>query len=200
MTALRVLALDLATRTGLAHTHDSAGRERLAVRTIDAGLRPLHDQIDLIEMEVRKACGAPSGRLTNLDAKPDLVAVEGTFSRPGGSDYPLHALRANVLQWFHRQGIPYVEVAPATLKVWATGSGATRGENKVTKQRVCECIVATYGRFLHVNPRDDNAADAVAILTLTLAAYGQALTDVPLHNKRALAAVTWPTLAAKAVA
>jgi crossover junction endodeoxyribonuclease RuvC len=193
---MKVIGLDLSTAaSGMAQTHDSAGRPRLSVRTIDSAKRPLHDQIDMIELAVRQACGAAVGRAVNPDARPDLVMVEGTFSREGGSDYPLHAVRAVVLQWLHRQRIPYVDVQPLTLKMWATGSGATRGKNKVSKTGVCAAIVATYGRFLHINPRDDNACDAVALLTMGLAAYGQPLADVPETHRRALDSISpWPQL------
>jgi crossover junction endodeoxyribonuclease RuvC len=196
VTGLRVIGLDLSTAaSGMAQTHDSTGQPRLSVRTIDTAKRPLHDQIDMIEMAVRKACGWVNGFPAWPGHRPDLVVVEGTFSREGGSDYPLHAVRANVLQWLHRQRIPYVDVQPLTLKMWATGSGATRGKNKVSKAGVCAAIVATYGRFLHINPRDDNCCDAVALLTMGLAAYGQPLADVPETHRRALASIsTWPTL------
>lgn len=193
---LRVVALDLSPRaTAIAHTHDSHGDPRLAVRTLDTAMRPLHQQIDRIEIAVRRACGAPSaGGRPRPGCAPDLVVVEGTFSRPGGSDYPLHAVRGCVLQWLYRQGIPYVDVAPATLKVWATGSGATSGANKVTKDKVCAGIVAAYGHLLAINPRDDNACDAVGLLTLGLAAYGQPLAAVPDRHRRALQVPQWPVL------
>lgn len=193
---LRVVGLDLSTSSsGIARTHDSTGEPRRSVASRDTSLRPLHEQIDIIEIDVRRACGVPKTGGAPLDhGRPDLVVIEGTFSRPGGSDYPLHALRGCVTQWLHRQRIPYADVKPSTLKVWATGSGSTRSENKVTKDRVCAAIVATYGPFLLINPRDDDACDAVALMTMGLAAYGQALVDVPRTQTRALAVPTWPAL------
>lgn len=182
---LRAVALDISpSATAIARTHDGGGDPRLSVATIDSALRPLHQQIDIVDYAVRRA----------LASEPDVVIVEGTFSRPGGSDYPVHAVRAVALQAVYRRKVPYVDVQPATLKVWATGSGATRGENKVTKDKVCAAVVATYGLLLNINPRDDNACDAVALLSMGLAAYGQPLADVPQSHRRALAAVTWPEL------
>lgn len=198
MSGLRVVALDVATRTGLAHTHDSTGQACLAVRTVAADLLPLHAKVDAIEMDIRKACGAPTGRIRDRAKAPDLVIVEGTFSRPGAADYQLHAMRAVPLQWLYRNGIPYVEVAPSTLKAYATGSGSTRGENKVGKDKVRAAVVATYGRLLNIDPRDDNQCDAVVLLAMCLDAYGQPLAPVPQTHRRALAAVTWPSLAAVA--
>lgn len=193
---LRVVGLDLSTAaTAIAATHDSAGRERLAVHTVagTAG-RPLHEQIDRIEMAVRRSCGYGSGNQV-LGTPADLVVVEGTFSRPGAADYPLHALHGNVKQWLHRRGIPYVDVAPATVKVYATGSGATQGENKVTKDKVIEAVVATYGLLLHIPARDDNACDALTLLAMGRDAYGQPLVEVPQVRRRAVDSVTWPELA-----
>lgn len=193
---LRIVALDLSTAsTAIAQTHKSTGEAWLSVQTVpDTEGRPLHVQIDRIEMAVRQACGRGSGNVWLGPGQAHLVVIEGTFSRPGGSDYPLHALHGNVKQWLYRCGIAYADVAPASLKVWATGSGATRGVNKVTKAKVRPAIVATYGRFLHINPNDDDACDAVGLLTMGLAAYGQALADVDPKHARALEAVTWPEI------
>ncbi|MEV6633912.1 hypothetical protein AB0M54_24490 [Actinoplanes sp. NPDC051470] len=181
---LTVVGLDLSPTAGIAQTHASNSEPRLSVQSVNAAGRPLHIQADTLQRAVMQAC----------KVRPDVVVIEGTFSRPGGSDYQMHHIRACVTQWLFRQGIPYADVQPSTLKVWATGSGATRGENKVTKDKVCAGVVAMYGRFLHINPRDDDACDAVAALTLGLAAYGQPLTEVPDTHSRAIRAVTWPTL------
>lgn len=191
---MRAVALDLSTAaTAIASTHDSTGLPRLAVYTVpDTDQRPLHTQIDRIDMAVRRACGYGSGNVGLGDSTPDIVAIEGTFSRPGGSDYPLHALHGNVKQWLHRRGIPYVDVAPKTLKVWATDSG------DATKRDMCAAVVAAYGRLLAINPNDDNACDAVALLSMCLAAYGQPLAEVPQSQQRALKVPKWPDLMAVA--
>ena len=195
---LRAVALDLATATGLARTHDTNGEPRLTVDTIDTSLLPLHKKIDVIEYRLQRACGVPEGggRL-DLRVKPDVVVIEGTFSRPGAADYLLHALRGNVTQWLYRRGIPYVDVQPSTLKVWATGSGATRGDNKVGKDKVRAAIVATYGGLLNINPNDDDACDAVALLSMVLAQYGQPLVELERlghTGARALEVPAWPEL------
>lgn len=188
---LRVLGLDLKPAgSGIARTFDSDGSRRLSVTTVGMPMRPVYDQVDAVEYAVRRA----------LAAEPHIAAIEGTFSRPGGSDYGQHAVHFAVTRALRRRGVPWVDVAPSTLKVWATGSGATRGENKTTKDKVCAAIVATYGQFLHINPRDDDACDAVALMSLALAAYGQPLAEVPQSHRRALAAVKWPNLANPGVA
>ncbi|GAA2681839.1 hypothetical protein [Actinoplanes palleronii] len=194
---LRLVALDLSMRaTAIASTHSPKGAERLAVYTVaNTEGRPLHVQIDEIEAHVRQSCGFGTGGVLLGGDRPDLVIIEGTFSRIGGSDYPLHALHGVIKQWLYRRQIPYAEVAPSTVKVWATGSGATSGENKVTKDKVIKGVLATYGHLLNINPRDDNQADAVSLLTLGAAAYGQPLADAPQNRQRAIRSVTWPDLA-----
>ena len=86
-------------------------------------------------------------------------------------------------------------MSPATLKIWATGSGASSGDNKVTKLHVVEAIIAAYGGLLNI-PRDDNACDAVALMSMGLAAYGQPLAEVPETHRRALDSIRWPELKA----
>lgn len=188
---LRMVALDLSTAaTAIAVTHDPAGAARLAVHTVaGTGTRPLHEQIDLIEMAVRRACGYGSGNQFLGRGRVDLVVIEGTFSRPGPSDYPLHALHGNVKQWLYRRQIPYANVAPSTLKVWATGGG------DATKRDMVAGVLADYGRLLNINPADDNQADAVGLLSMGLAAYNQPLADVPEEQRRSLRVPSWPTIA-----
>ncbi|GIE35932.1 hypothetical protein Ait01nite_089770 [Actinoplanes italicus] len=199
MRPLRVVGLDLSTAaTGIASTHASTGEPQLWTQVIDTSKRPLRVQTDIIDMAVRRACGYGSGNRLIGAARVDVVVLEGTFSRKSGSDYPLHHVRANVLQWLWRMGIPVVDVSPATVKVWATGSGATRGVNKVTKNKVIEATIATYGHLLNI-PRDDNACDATALMSLGLAAYGQPLAPMP-HGRAAevIDGICWPTLALEA--
>jgi crossover junction endodeoxyribonuclease RuvC len=186
MAPLWVLGLDLATVSGIARTHDATGQPRMSVTTVDTSGLPLHDRINETEVYIRRVCGAGS-----VVQRPDLVVVEGTFSRRGGgaADYPLHAVRACVLQWLHRQRVPYLEVAPATLKVWATGKGTA------TKRDVVARVIADYGRHLNI-PADDNAADAVALMAMGLYAYGQALAEVTPEQARAVKTLAgrWPSL------
>lgn len=171
------------------------GEPFLSVYTVPGtSARPLHEQINTIETHVRRACGAKVGDRP-AGQRPDLVVIEGTFMRMAGSDYPLHALHANVKQHLWRRNIPYIDISPATLKVWATGSGSSRGATKVTKDKVMEAVIAAYGALLLIPPRDDNATDAVALLTMGLAAYHQPLAPVPsMNHAKALKGLKWPAL------
>jgi crossover junction endodeoxyribonuclease RuvC len=179
--ALKVLGLDLKPAgSGIARTHDSDGELRRSVARIGRSLPSVYDQIDIVEYAVRKAC----------DAEPDIAAIEGTFSRPGASDYGQHAIHFAITRALRKRKVPWVDIAPATLKVWATGKG------DATKRDMCAAVVATYGRFLHINPNDDDSCDAVALLSMALAAYGQPLAEVPESQRRALKVPKWPTLGA----
>lgn len=181
-----MIGLDLSTSSaGIAHTHWHDGTPRLGCRTVKTGLHSLHRKIHHVLSDVAAVA----------KSRPHLAVIEGSFSRPGASDGPLHMLRGVVLHWLWVQQIPYVDVQPSTVKVWATGSGATNGENKVTKDRVIEAVVSTYGRMFTIDPRDSDQCDAVALLTLGMAAYGQPIAPVGSHQRRALASPKWPTLA-----
>lgn len=184
---LRMVALDLSNAaTAVASTHDPRGEAFLSTFTIPGtGGRPLHEQIAAISHVVRRSCGNAA---LMYPWKPDLVVVEGTFTRMNASDYPLHALHSQIKQWLWQRSIPYVDVAPTTLKVWATGNG------KALKPEVIAAVIATYGHLISINPKDDNQADAVALLTMGLFKYGQPLADAPLAHRRALKPVQWPEL------
>lgn len=181
---IRAVGLDLSTAaTAVASTHDAYGQPFLSVFTVpDTAKRPLHEQVALIKRAVRRVCGIGSAR-TNPDAPdlPDIVLIEGTFSREGApaQDYPLHAVHACVKQLLWEKRIPYKDVSPGTVKIWATGRGDMRGPSKVTKRDVVSAIIAAYGKAMLINPADDNQADAVALLSMVCAQYGQAIVETP---------------------
>lgn len=190
-TKLRLVALDLSTTgTGVAWSCDHHGRESVGCRTVVSrwGADRPHDRIHDILSDIAAA----------VKCKPHLVVVEGgSYGSSGNQVDQLAGLRWVVRHWLWSQKHRYVEVAPATVKVWATGSGATSGDNKVTKQAVREAITATYGRYCHIG--DSNQADAVSMLTLASRAYGQPLAAVTDQKQtRALQSVQWPDLATDA--
>ncbi len=181
---IRVLGLDLKpARSGIAQNYDPAtGVEALTVTAVGKPGRPLHVQIREIERAVLHRVSA---------FRADVAFIEGTFSRPGGSgsDYGQHAVHFAATHILWAKGISWVDVAPGTLKVWATGSGALRGAGKVTKDRVIAGVIADYGRFMNIPAGDDDCADAVALLTMGCAAYGHPLCMVPKGQARALSSL-----------
>lgn len=191
MTELRLVGLDLSlTGTGAASTHDHHGDPVLTCRTLASrwGADRPHDRLNDIL----------AGIAAVMRCEPHLVVVEAaSYGSVGNAVDQLAGLRWITRHWLWSRGIRYVEMAPATVKVWATGSGATSGENKVTKQRVREEITATYGHLVHVASHDE--ADALSMLSAACAAYGQPLARVTMPKKtRALGTVKWPTLATEA--
>jgi Holliday junction resolvasome RuvABC endonuclease subunit len=177
---LRVLGLDLKpARSGVARTHASDGEPRLSVNGVGIGnLWSIYPQVRAVYSPIAKA----------LNMEPDLVVIEGTFSRPGGSDYGQHAVHFMVTELLDRRGIPFVNVSPKKLKVFSAGNG------DATKRDVCAQVVADYGRLLHIDPNDDDACDAVAAMAFGLAGFGQPLTTVPEKQRRALDGFVWPKL------
>lgn len=193
MAALRLLSLDLSLQaTGMAWTCDRHGKHGVGCRTIDTrGWNPKnpHKRLDFILRDIAAATGC----------RPQLVVIEGAaYSASGSAVDQLAGLRWLAKQWLWSKKFPYVEVAPATLKVWATGDGRS-GKRRTTqadgseREGVFEAITATYGGLCSI--RDPDQADAVALLSLACAAYGQPL--APVTNPKQLKATKvpqWPTL------
>lgn len=181
---LRVVALDLSlTATGIAVTHDQVGEPRLSCRTVTPRRRPTATVIDHQRLhETFQAVAAAVG------CKPDLVVIEFLphVTGTGGAPLRLAELHGALKHWIFSRGLTYVDVAPQHLKTYATGKGNAK------KAEVREAVTARYGRLLHIHSEDE--ADSVALMALALDAYGQALADVPAHNRTAVAAVKWPNL------
>lgn len=104
----------------------------------------------------------------------DLSVLEGfAFARPNQS-HILGALGYMVRMWLWKHEIPFVLVAPATLKKWTTGSG--KAKKDVMLREVC--------RRWDVVIDDDNAADAYALLRLGEALVGQYNEDLTEFQKQ----------------
>ncbi|SCL32168.1 crossover junction endodeoxyribonuclease RuvC [Micromonospora nigra] len=190
MTELRIVALDLSlAATGVAATHDHHGRAGLLARTVHTA-RTAHGATDMDHQRVNAVLADVAAA---VKCRPHLVVIEWLplFDGKGATTLRLAELHGVIKHWLHHQGITYVDVHPPEVKTWATGKG------NANKTQVLEAVTATYGRLLHVDGHDQ--ADAVALLTMALAAYGQQL--VPLHSphhRRAIGNVRWPDLATEA--
>ncbi|MER7164523.1 crossover junction endodeoxyribonuclease RuvC [Micromonospora sp. NPDC000207] len=189
MTALRLVALDLSlAATGVAATHNHHGEAGLLARTVHTA-RTAHGATDMDHVRVNAVLRDVAAA---VKCRPDLVVIEWLplFDGKGATSLRLAELHGVVKHWLHHQGLTYVDVHPPEVKTWATGKGSAN------KKQVQEAITATYGRLLHIDGHDQ--ADAVALLTLAQAAYGQPLATVTAHQRRALGNVKWPTLATEA--
>ncbi len=128
-----------------------------------------------------------AGTISLYDA--DLVVIESPSlgqARQGGT------LDRNGLWWLIVDGLysrPIVDIAPSTLKVYATGKGnASKGA----------VIEAATRRYSHVaTDGDDNRCDALVLAAIGHHLLtGKALVDLPLTHTRALDKVARPGVAA----
>lgn len=126
----------------------------------------------------------------------DLVVVEGpAMASSHGQQHDRSGLWWLILDDLIGRGLTVVEVPPLTLKVWATGSGATSGPNKVTKARVVREVRRDYGHLFDIPSEahgGSDIADAIALATLGAAHLGEPLVEVPTSHLRALRKVRWP--------
>lgn len=99
---------------------------------------------------------------------------------------PIAMVHGVVRTALNRVGVPYVTVAPATLKAFATGSG--RGDKT-------PMVMAAYKRAGR-EFGDDNQCDAWWLRAAALDWYGQPEFELPKAQRERLAKVTWPDLTA----
>ena len=85
-------------------------------------------------------------------------------------------------------GVPFVLVAPATLKKYVTGKGNAKKP---------DMRMAVYQRF-GLDLPDDNRVDAFGLRAMGLDAYGAPLAQMPAVNRESLDKVTWPAIGAAA--
>jgi Holliday junction resolvasome RuvABC endonuclease subunit len=102
----------------------------------------------------------------------------------------IYGVQAVVRAALIREGIPYVELSPGTVKKFATGSG--------TADKTAMAMAA-YKRAGLEFP-DDNACDAWWLRLAGLWAMGHAFIDMPKANCEGLRKVAWPDLEKEAAA
>jgi Holliday junction resolvasome RuvABC endonuclease subunit len=174
---IKVIGLDLKpARSGIAVNFDrETGEPRVTTGATEPAEKDLHDRVSHTELAVMWRC---------LAHQPDIAFVEGTFSRGTASDYGQIAVHFGVTRVLRRLGVPWVNVQATTAKLWAAGSGSA------SKDDVARGLIQSYGRVVHLDPRDDDAADALALLTLGAAACGQHVPGpVPERNRKAASTV-----------
>lgn len=164
--AIRILALDLSlTATGWAWRDDTgkklagtlkpkkmAGPERLAW---------VRDKVlDLLD-----------------ESGATLVVIEGySFGSKGRAVFNVGELGGVIRCALHDAGVEFVEVAPSTLKKYATGRGNAPKD---------EVLVAAVRR-LGYGGADNNEADALWLLCAVSDALGGPLVEMPKVNRSAL--------------
>ncbi|WP_235671152.1 crossover junction endodeoxyribonuclease RuvC [Tomitella fengzijianii] len=125
--------------------------------------------------------------LHTMPADTRLVVIEALPPQIPGA-HGMHAERAalwwQLVAYLSRQAIPVAEVAPTTLKKWATGHG------RATKSQV---VAAMRALWPHTTIRDDNQADALALATIGAQRIGW---HTPAHDHHHTPNITWPEGAA----
>lgn len=123
-------------------------------------------------------------------ARNTLVVIEAPIHPSGDKvvnrtvPLDLFALRAVIYHGLYSTGIPWVEVHPATLKLYATGNG------RASKP---DMLVAARGRLgTRFFAEDHNQADAGWLMAMGVAAYGEPLCPLPPANRKALTRPSWP--------
>jgi crossover junction endodeoxyribonuclease RuvC len=125
----------------------------------------------------------------DLAGDADVVVVEGySFGSRGNTLFQIAELGGIVRFDLCRNGTPYVDVAPGTLKKYATGKG-NAGKD--------EMIAAAIRRF-GFEGSDNNEADAFLLWCMASHAYGEPVATVTQVQAEALAKVDWPALCAVA--
>jgi Holliday junction resolvasome RuvABC endonuclease subunit len=173
--APRVVALDLSlTATGVAS---------------EAGVQVIKAPAAKIDGPARLVLIRDVVMRTVLEPQPaDVVVLENySFGQQQGTSQ-MHStgeLGGVIRVALYEAGIPYVEIAPGTLKTYATGNGAAK------KPQVISCARERLGYTGY----SSDEADAMFLRALGLDAYGCALVELPILHRRAIAKVSWPVLA-----
>jgi Holliday junction resolvasome RuvABC endonuclease subunit len=129
------------------------------------------------------------GTVHGLTHDAELVVLEGySYGSQGKSVYQIAELGGIVRYSLYATGMPVVEVAPSTLKKFATGKGNSPKD----------AMIAAAIRRFGFEGSDNNEADAFLLWCMARAAYGFPVAPVPLVNTAAVQVPEWPVLTVSA--
>jgi crossover junction endodeoxyribonuclease RuvC len=125
---------------------------------------------------------------------PTLVVVEGPSM---GSIQGSHNISGNWWRIVGRllsTGLPVMQVAPGSLKLYATGSGSMRGATKVTKGMVVKAVNDRYDVGpIALTAKDNDQADAIVLAAIGARLLGHPIDPhIPAPNLRALTKIRLP--------
>jgi crossover junction endodeoxyribonuclease RuvC len=179
-----VTGLDLSlTGTGIATIWGVTRDQELAVSTARVGTKATTDDLPARADRLRGL----ATRIIRGCHRSDLVVVEQpSYGSTGGSAHDRSGLWWLVVASLDSRSIPVVEVAPNTLKVYATGKG--RGDKDV----MVAAVVRRYGHLLPDLSSGDEC-DALCLADMGARHLGRPLLDLPADHLRAMKAVRhWP--------
>lgn len=121
-------------------------------------------------------------RVLDLGAGADVLVIEGySFGSQGRAVFDTAEL-GGIVRWaLWSKGIPFVEVPPSNLKLFATGKGNSKKD----------LVLAEAVRRLNYGGSDHNEADALWLRAMAFAAYGSPIVAIPKDRERGLAKVLW---------
>jgi Holliday junction resolvasome RuvABC endonuclease subunit len=134
-------------------------------------------------------------RIYRFGPTPDLVVVEAPSS--GSVGYMQHDISGNwwrVVGRLLQAGLRVAEVSPPQVKKYATGSGATRGPNKVTKSMIVDAVNRRYdlGPVL-LGAGQHDMADAVVLAAIGCRLLGDPVDPyIPAVNLTAVTKIRLP--------
>lgn len=125
------------------------------------------------------------GLVLDIASGADLVVIEGlAFGAKGNAMLDLAGLAAVVRIALADREQPYVDIPPASMKLFATGKG------NAPKDEVLACAV----RKLDYPRHNHNEADALWLLQMAQMHTGELIAGNE-HQRRALAKIVWPEMA-----
>ncbi|MGW7579699.1 hypothetical protein ACWGKU_05105 [Kitasatospora sp. NPDC054768] len=131
----------------------------------------------------------------------DLVVIEGAAYGHGAQagHHELAGLWWMVTQALWERGIPYAQVPPASLKIYACGVANPAKDHpktvraRVAKGMVRDAVAARYGLECEGPGRYDKA-DASILAHMGRDWLGHPVVALPEQHRRALAGVAWPQM------
>jgi Holliday junction resolvasome RuvABC endonuclease subunit len=192
---MRVVGLDISIGgTGYAewsdgYAHFDTARFATEKAPTEKGVQPTleerHDRLQVIEDRI-------VARIYRQTPVPDLVVVEGPSM---GSIQGAHDISGNwwrIVGRLMQAGLKVAEVSPGQVKQYATGSGATRGANKVTKAMVVEAVRGRYDTG-PIGIKSHDKADAIVLAAIGCRLLGHPVDPlIPALNLRALTKIRLP--------
>lgn len=178
---IQVTGIDLSyAGTGLAYRHvDEDDNVGVATRTLHVAGGERFARIAAIRDTILDVIAPMRG----VD---ELVVIEGySFASKGSATRDLAELGGVVKMELIERGIEYVDIAPPTLKKFATGNG------HATKAQVISCATQRAGLIFG----DDNQADAFWLYVMgTFAMGGDPGFTLPKAQMAVVDQISWPAL------
>lgn len=191
---VRIIGLDLSlTSTGIARLEIDENGSIVGTSTETVTSNPPEEQtlpqrvrrVDYVATRVIDAVHDADGH------RPDLIVIEGaSFGSSGGQAQERAWLRGSVYIELYSIGVPFIEVTPSTLKLYATGNG------HASKTHVVQSVRRHYGEHFDIPLRKtdgrEDVADAITLAVMGARSVGHPIDEEHPTRTRAMRAPKWP--------